>query len=119
MRTQKRVLKPNKEEAVNKEKCLESTMELSSSIDMLKNKIIETIESASNERNIWKSLLEISSLSKISVNEINIVLSKSDPNSYLGSFVENKFGKITTRNLYRRFTPFLTKFIHSFQCRID
>lgn len=96
--------------------CIESPLEIPKSKG---EKIIEAIENNSNKIRYWKSLDEISKLTGYKPKEIEEIIENSEPNSFFGSFVENKYGEITTRNLYKKYTRPLTKFIHSFQCRID
>ena len=93
--------------------------EMGSRESTLRNQIINAFKGSSNKQNYWKSLNEIAILVGYTKIEVEQAIENSEPNSLFGYFVENRYGEITMRKLYEKYTPSFTKFMHAFQCRID
>lgn len=91
----------------------------SETLQLKMKRIIEAFEKNSDKTNYWKSLDEILKITDYDLTQIKEVFKNSELRSFLGSFVKNKYDEITTRELYSKYTPFLTKFIHAFEGKID
>jgi hypothetical protein len=79
----------------------------------LKDRIIKTFEEFSNSDNYWKDPSEVAQYTGTTVQQVhNIVDSFSD-------FVENRYGKITTRKIYTKYAPFFTQFYHAWIGKIE
>lgn len=85
----------------------------------IKDKIISEFNLHSDKNNYWKEMGELSELVGYSPSLVERVLENSEPDSFFGTFIQNSEGCWTTRDLYKKYTPFLTKLRHGYQLYID
>ena len=82
-------------------------------MNVLEEKMVESVLSHSEDKNCWVDLDTIVQDTKLSKDEIENLLKTSS------FFVQNKLGKLTTRELYRKKTPFMDKLLDALKNKID
>lgn len=86
-------------------------------LKIIKDRIIEGFNKDSNKTNYWKSPNNLSELTGYRLLDVKNALENSEPNSFLGSFIKNSRNLWTTRKLYRKYTPFIQKFIDAYDLK--